>query len=132
MRPYISIDLSDEFDIVYESPNEAQTVSMEYDDPDSSVSLDRTDYPKNTGVGITLNDQAMNVDPTSEDTWFLRTGEAPYYGDITNIETRATADAKLAEDLKRAAEDLVTDLGKAKTVAEAKLGEEENKKQTTR
>ena len=54
---------------------------MEYDDPDSSASLDRTDYPQNTGVAITLNDQALNVDPTSEDTWFLVTGGAPYYGD---------------------------------------------------
>ena len=46
-----------------------QTVSMQYDDPDSGVSLDRSNYPQNTGVVITIDDQALNVDPTSEDTW---------------------------------------------------------------
>ena len=73
-------DLSEEFDIVYESPSGDQVVSMEYDDPDSGISLDRANYPKNTGVVITLDDQALNVDPTDEDTWTFGTdGGNQYY-----------------------------------------------------
>ena len=48
-----------------------QVVSMKFDDPDSSVSLDSRDYPPNTSVAVTIDDQALNVDPTSEDTWYL-------------------------------------------------------------
>ena len=74
-------DLSEEFDIVYEKPVDKQTVSMEYDDPDSGVSLDRMDYPRNTGVVITIDDQALNVDPTSEDSWTFATGGDQFYMD---------------------------------------------------
>ena len=62
-RVYL-FDLSSDFDVVFERPNGDQTVSMEYDDPDSGVSLDRSNYPQNTGVVITIDDQALNVDPT--------------------------------------------------------------------
>ena len=76
-------DLSDEFDVVYESPAGDQTVSMEFDDPDSGVSLDRANYPQNTGVVITIDDQALNVDPTSEDTWTFTTGGGDqFYGKL--------------------------------------------------
>ena len=74
-------DLSEEFDIVYEKPPDEQTVSMEYDDPDSGVGLDRMDYPRNTGVVITIDDQALNVDPTSEDSWTFATGGGQFYMD---------------------------------------------------
>ena len=96
-------DLSSEFDVVYESPNGDQTVSMEYDDPDTSISLDRSNYPRNTGIAITIDDQTMNVDPTSEDSWFLIIGEDPRYvgaDDADNVATIADAaddrDAKIA------------------------------------
>ena len=56
-------DLSENFDVVYDSPAGTQVVSMEYDDPASSVSLDRSSYPQNTDVEITLDHQALNVDP---------------------------------------------------------------------
>ena len=46
-------------------PGGDQTVTMDLDDPDSGVSLDRANYPQNTGVVITIDDQALNVDPTS-------------------------------------------------------------------
>ena len=45
--------------------------TLDLDNPDSSVSLDRANYPQNTGVVITIDDQALNVDPTSEDTWWF-------------------------------------------------------------
>ena len=67
-------DLDGEFDVVYEKAAGEQTVTLELDDPDSGVSLDRSNYPQNTGVAVTIDDQAMNVDPTGEDTWFLIAG----------------------------------------------------------
>ena len=71
------LDLDDgEFDIIYEKPGADQTVTLELDDPDVGVSLDRANYPKNTGVAVTIDDMAMNVDPTSEDSWFLVVGDA--------------------------------------------------------
>ena len=68
--------LDGEFDVVYEKPANEQSVTLELDDPDVSVSLDRTNYPRNTDVAVTIDDMAMNVDPTSEDTWFLVVGNA--------------------------------------------------------
>ena len=125
-KPSIIYDLSSDFDVVYESPNGDQTVSMEYDNPDSGVSLDRTDYPQNTGVVITIDDQALNVDPTSEDKWTFGTGDRQFYGvavdtgntftdqqndrdtDISNARTimngeiREARDYDSAEDVKEA------------------------------
>ena len=85
-RTLYFFDLSDSFNIVYDSPAGSQTVSMEYDDPDSSVGLDRANYPQNTGVVVTLNDQALNVDPTDGDTWYFTTEGDPLYGTVANAE----------------------------------------------
>ena len=49
------LDLDGEFDVVYNSPAGTQTVTLDRDDPDSSVSLDRTNYPQNTDVVVTLD-----------------------------------------------------------------------------
>ena len=57
--------LDGKFDIVYKKPANEQTVTLDLDDPDSGVSLDRANYPQNTGVAITIDDMAFNVDPTS-------------------------------------------------------------------
>ena len=74
------IDLDGEFDVVYERPGGNQVVSMELDNPDSGVSLDRNNYPQNTGVVITIDDMALNVDPTGPDTWTFGTnGQAQFY-----------------------------------------------------
>ena len=56
---------------------------MEYDDPDSGVSLDRNAYSENTNVEIILDDIALNVDPTSGDVWTFDAtdGTATYEGD---------------------------------------------------
>ena len=85
---------------------------MEYDDPDSSVGLDRANYPKNTGVVVTIDDQALNVDPTSEDTWYLNTEGAPLYGDATgagNIGIIAAAEIARAAAYKTADDTRTTD-----------------------
>ena len=75
----VLFDLDGEFDIVYEKPANAQTVTLDLDDPASGVSLDRTNYSQGTDVVITIDDQALNVDPTDTDTWFFTTGGDPVY-----------------------------------------------------
>ena len=53
---------------------------MELDDPDSGISLDRSNYPQNTDVVATIDDQALNVDPTGADEWwYLNTDGASAY-----------------------------------------------------
>ena len=75
-----------EFDIVYEKAGGDQTVTLDLDDPDSGVSLDRNNYPQNTDVVITIDDMALNVDPTSTDTWTFGTnGQAQFYGTATGL-----------------------------------------------
>ena len=83
--------LDGEFDIVYEKAGGDQTVTLDLDNPDSSVSLDRTNYPRNTGVVATIDDQALNVDPTREDTWWFADNGASQYGDVASIQAYVTA-----------------------------------------
>ena len=81
MQVYLLALDDGEFDIVYEKAGGDQTVTLDLDDPDSGVSLDRNNYPQNTGVVITIDDMALNVDPTSTDTWTFGTnGQAQFYG----------------------------------------------------
>ena len=94
------IDLSDDFSVTYHTPIQ-QTVNLEYDDPDSSVSLDRETYPKNTGVVITIDDQALNVDPTDTDVWWFGDDGTAYYNSIsteTDAAAARVAAIKIAED----------------------------------
>ena len=89
------IDLSDDFSVTYHTPIQ-QTVNLEYDDPDSSVSLDRETYPKNTGVVITIDDQALNVDPTDTDVWWFGDDGTAYYNSVpTKTDAAATRDAAI-------------------------------------
>ena len=81
------LDLDGEFDIVYEKPANAQTVTLDLDDTSAGVSLDRTNYSQGTDVVITIDDQALNVDPTDTDTWFFTTGGDPVYVVITDDTT---------------------------------------------
>ena len=79
------LDLDGEFDVIYGSPNGDQTVTLEADDPDVGVSLDRSNYPQNTDVIITIDDQALNVDPTGEDAWYFGDNGASAYADLPNL-----------------------------------------------
>ena len=89
-----------EFDIVYEKPANAQTVTLDLDDPDSGISLDRANYPQNTDVVATIDDQALNVDPTVRRRHGGLTPTAdPVYGTNANAANIAThAAAELARD----------------------------------
>ena len=97
------LDLDGEFDIVYEKPANAQTVTLDLDDPDSGVSLDRTNYSQGTDVVITIDDQALNVDPTDTDTWFFTTGGDPFYGLVTSADDADTVTTN-ADDIGDQAE----------------------------
>ena len=95
----ILFDLDGEFDIVYEKPANAQTVTLDLDDPASGISLDRANYPQNTDVVATIEDQALNVDPTGADEWWFNTDGDPVYGTNANAANIAThAAAELARD----------------------------------
>ena len=111
--------LDGEFDIVYKKPGDDQTVSLELDNPDVSVSLDRASYPQNTGVAITIDDMAMNVDPTSEDSWFLVVGsDEPRYGnnDASDNVAKLADEAVIREaKITRAAAELEDALDSAET-----------------
>ena len=70
---------------------------MEYDDPDSGVSLDRETYPQGTGVVITLDDMALNVDPTDADVWWFGEDGTAYYNAIPIGDTaRITAEQTIS------------------------------------
>ncbi len=92
-----------EFDIVYEKPANAQTVTLDLDDTSAGVSLDRTNYSQGTDVVITIDDQALNVDPTDTDTWFFTTGGDPVYVVVTSADDADTVTTN-ADDIGDQAE----------------------------
>ena len=104
-------DKESTFDVVYHLPND-QTVELTYDDPEAGVSLDRTSYPLNTDVGITVDHMAMNVDPTDTDNWILVDGGDTLYTSASNIIRDETA---LASALAKAQSDY--DIAIAQAVA---------------
>ena len=107
-------DLDGDFDVVYERPGADETVSMEADNPDSGVSLGRANYPQSTSVVITIDDQALNVDPTGEDVWVLATNSGDgFYEDIENFDAlnvAATDRDALIDSAKATRESAFTDV----------------------
>lgn len=68
--------------VVYNKGGTQETVTLEFDDPSESHSLDRTKYPQGAHVLVTIEDFALNIDPTDEDTWAFNTdadSKAAYY-----------------------------------------------------
>ena len=56
--------------IQYNAGGGTQIVRLQYDDiPNIATSLDRTSYPPNSQVFVTMNDMQLNQDPTSQDSW---------------------------------------------------------------
>ena len=88
------LDLDDEFDVTYEKPGDDQTVTLDLDEADYNIQLDRSNYPQNSYVVITIDDQALNVDPTGEDNWWFNSGGEPVYAanpEADNIRVHAEA-----------------------------------------
>jgi len=68
--PLIQLFSFDDVTIQYNAAGGAQRVDLEYDEmPNISLSLDRTSYPLNSEVFVTINDFQLNQDPTDEDSW---------------------------------------------------------------
>ena len=91
-------DPDGEFDVVY---RDDERVTLTYDDDltDSvTVSLDRTNVPRNAVVHLTISDIRLNFDPTGDDKWVLNTddGSARYImqtgSDIANLTPDATTE----------------------------------------
>jgi len=68
--PIIQLFSFDDVVIHYNRAGGPQKVELEYDEiPNISLNLDRTSYPNNAEVFVTVNDFQLNQDPTDEDSW---------------------------------------------------------------
>ena len=76
--PLIQLFSFDDVVIQYNPGGSPQIVSLEYDESQNiSFNIDRTLYPKNAAVFLTLNDFQLNQDPTDEDSWTFDVGTTP-------------------------------------------------------
>ena len=84
--PFIQLfDFTDDatIKVVYNAGGSNQQVSLTYSesmDDDASYSLDRSSYPHGADVHLTISDNQLNIDPTSDDIWtFDTTGDGQTY-----------------------------------------------------
>ena len=86
-------------EIQYNKAGGTQISSLTYDDVDSpGLSLDRSIYPSGAQVHVTIEDNRLNIDPTSDDTWAWNTASDPvtmYY--VTN-DIGATSPTRVLAD----------------------------------
>ena len=76
--PLIQLYSFDEVTIQYNPAGSPQIVSLEYDESQNiSFNIDRSLYPKNAEVFLTINDFQLNQDPTDEDSWTFDIGTTP-------------------------------------------------------
>ena len=65
---------SSTIEIQYNKAGGTQISSLTYDDVDSpGLSLDRSTYPVGAQVHVTIEDNRLNIDPTSDDIWAWNT-----------------------------------------------------------
>ncbi len=68
--PLIQLFSFTDVQIQYNAGGNPQSVSLEYDESSNiSLKLDRSIYPQNSQVFLTVNDFQLNQDPTDEDSW---------------------------------------------------------------
>ena len=76
--PLIQLYSFDDVIIQYNPAGSPQTVSLEYDESQNvSMNIDRSLYPNNAEVFLTVNDFQLNQDPTDEDSWTFAVGTTP-------------------------------------------------------
>ena len=76
--PLIQLYSFNEVTIQYNPAGSPQIVSLEYDESQNiSMIIDRTLYPNNAEVFLTINDFQLNQDPTDEDSWTFDVGSTP-------------------------------------------------------
>src|SRR3990170_1381720 len=84
--PLIQLFSFDNVEIKYNRPGGIETIQLEYDKiPNISLTPDRSGYPNNAEVFITINDFQLNQDPTDEDSWTfnINSPEATFYQAFT-------------------------------------------------
>ena len=85
--PFIQVfDFASEGDveIVYNKGGTRESVTLTFDDPSESHTLDRQKYPQGAHVHIELMDYALNIDPTDEDVWVFDTQNSVAYYNVFN------------------------------------------------
>ena len=79
-------------EIQYNKAGGTQISTLTYDDVDSvGLSLDRSTYPAGAQVHVTIEDNRLNIDPTSDDIWAWNTAAEPvvmYYMVNTDNDAR--------------------------------------------
>ena len=61
--------------IQYNAAGGTQVVTLQYDEiPNITTELDRTNYPQNSQVFVTIKDMQLNQDPTARDSWSFNVG----------------------------------------------------------
>jgi hypothetical protein len=84
--PLIQLFSFDNVEIKYNRAGGIEKVQLEYDKiPNISLTPDRSGYPNNAEVFITINDFQLNQDPTDEDSWTfnINSPEATFYQAFT-------------------------------------------------
>ena len=67
-------------EIQYNKAGGTQISTLTYDDVDSvGLSLDRSTYPAGAQVHVTIEDNRLNIDPTSDDIWAWNTADQTMY-----------------------------------------------------
>ena len=89
--PFIqTYTFSSTIEIQYNKAGGAQISTLTYDDVDSvGLSLDRSAYPAGAHVHVTIEDNRLNIDPTSDDiwTWNVESGMMYYMIDTDSVDT---------------------------------------------
>jgi len=68
--PVIQLFSFNDVEVQYSSSGGTEIVELEFDEiPNIILNLDRTGYPNNAEVFVTINDIQLNQDPTDEDSW---------------------------------------------------------------
>ena len=68
--PLVQLFSFNDVSIKYNRAGGVQQVDLHYDEiPNISFNIDRTEYPQNSEVFLTINDIQLNQDPTDEDSW---------------------------------------------------------------
>lgn len=76
--PLIQLYSFDDVVIQYNPGGPTQKISLEYDEMENiSLNVDRSLYPNNAEVFLTVNDFQLNQDPTDEDSWTFDIGSSP-------------------------------------------------------
>ena len=84
--PLVQLFSFDNVEIKYNRPGGIEKVQLEYDKiPNISLTPDRSGYPNNAEVFITIKDFQLNQDPTDEDSWTfnINSTEATFYQAFT-------------------------------------------------